>query len=235
MGSPRRLPHLLSPNASSNHNSRPVQGRKLPAGIAAHWDVVPDDLLACYEDIVELDTTAAKGLRAHHAIDDMQASIESRLETLGRLCKDFGVAAECSRLAAFICCYTSYVEVWKTFLIPCRCASLLSDALASSFDDPTWIKRRDLQLWLVLVGSCTAMLDQGHLEHLKSSYDILVRRIINTVSTWPWAQISLQRALRDFIYPETLFHQHQDNREWLRLVASIGSCAAFAAPDDPHT
>jgi hypothetical protein len=199
---------------------------KSPPGISAHWDVIPDNLLACYGDIVDLDAAVTDRQHPSHSIDDIQASIESRLANLAELCKDFNVAAECARLAAYICCYTVYVEIWKNFLIPCRCSSLLLDALVSSFDDSIWIKRRDLQLWFVLVGSCTARLDHGHLRELKSGYSTLVMRLVATVSTWPQAELSLQSALKDFIYTEVWIQHRQANREWSQLVTYIGAFTA---------
>jgi hypothetical protein len=205
---------------------------KTPPGISAHWDVIPDNLLACYEDIVDLDAAVAGRLYLNHSIDDIQASIESRLANLANLCKDFNMAAECTRLAAYICCYTAYVEIWKNFLIPCRCSSLLLDALVSSFDDSIWVKRRDLQLWLILVGSCTARLDHGHLRELKSGYNTLIVRLVATVSTWPQAEISLQSALKDFIYTEAWFQHRKASREWSQLVTCIEAFTAVNHESD---
>lgn len=221
MKSPRQLPHLNNTDTNWSLEQLPRQASQVPPGISAHWDVIPDKLLTCYENIVDLDAAVVDKVHPFRSVDDMQASIESRLANLADLCNAFNVAAECSRLAAYICCYTAYVEVWKNFLIPCRCASLLLDALVSSFDDMIWAKRRDLQLWFFLVGSCTARLDQGHLRGLKSGYNTLAMRLAATVSTWPHAQISLQIALKDFIYTEAWFEHQPANGEWSRLVACV--------------
>lgn len=232
MGSPRRLPDLQSPQGSWSRTGRVTQAENLPPGIAAHWDVIPDDLLMCYEDIVVLEGYVATESRVFGEVDDMQACIESRLAFLASRCQDFGVVAEASRVAAVICCYTCYAETWNNFLIPCRCASRLLDLLAISITDSVWVERRDLQLWLILVGSCTAMLDQGHLDSLKSSYDILIKNLGTMVPFWPQARSDLRSAMTNYIYPSTCFQRHKENLEWFRLVAHIDSYASLVASSD---
>lgn len=226
MNGPRRLQHLKNTGTSGDHSYVSTQTTQTPPGVSAHWDVIPDNLLVCYQDIVNLEAAVADKRRPSQSVDDIQASIESRLADLVDLCEGSNMAAECARLAAHICCYTAYVEVWKNFLIPCPCALLLLDAPESSFDDKVWIKRRDLQLWLILVGSCTARLDYGHLKELKSGFDALVTRILTTVAAWPQAKVRLQSALEGFAYTQTWFQHLHGNQEWVRLVDYIGGIAA---------
>jgi len=116
MKGPCRLLHLKNADSSSNLHCLPRLAIETPSGISAHWDVILDNLLACYEDIIDLDAAVADGLHPSHSSDDVQASIESPLANLAELCKYFNMAAECARLAAYICSYTAYVEIWKNFL-----------------------------------------------------------------------------------------------------------------------
>ncbi|UKZ66041.1 uncharacterized protein TrAtP1_007223 [Trichoderma atroviride] len=107
VGSKRQMSHLDLPQKISWQREERLQfWHLLPVGFARHSHVLPNDLLACIVDIVELQATLfARNLpqtpqtSKFHKLDAMQASIESRLAFQVQECRQHGVVAEAIRLA----------------------------------------------------------------------------------------------------------------------------------------
>lgn len=112
----------------------------LPAGFDRLRQDLPFGLLECVLDTVELQnyqeaTDHVSPSARYYRLDAMQASIESRLGLVAQDCRKRGVLAEAVRLAVFMCCYCSWMEIWNDSLIPCRVAQSLLDILEPTLFD----------------------------------------------------------------------------------------------------
>ena len=201
--------------------------RTIPRGFLQHRDVVPDHLLDCFEDIVELQAAFLNSdVRPINFfnVDNMQASIESRLAYQGSTCKALGPIAECCRLAAYLTCFLSYTETWDNLLIPCRLSDRLRALLDYSLEQSAWVQHRALQAWLLLVGSCTATMDRGYVEGLKERWNELLKRFTKYCSNLPKSEMNtgiLTSALEAFIYCNDWLRKRRDIRGWLDLELTL--------------
>ena len=110
-------------------------------------------------------------------IDNMLASIESRLSITVDDRVSQGNAVERVRLAVLITCFLSSNEVWKNSLIPCRLSKLLVNCLSDSIDSPEWQFRRDLQVWCILVGSVVTTIQPCVVEGLSLAWEVLLKSL----------------------------------------------------------
>ena len=218
--SKRRLSHLALPQVCWRREILPKMAKRIPIGFAMHRKVLPDDLMDCIEDIVELQSQTNHYASNDFHIDDMQASIESRLAFQGRACRTFGVVAECCRLAAYICCYVSFMETWANSFIPSRLSAMLLKLLSNSLGTSVWSLRHNLLLWLAFVGSRIADIDKGHVDDLRAQYGRLLVRIREEASSWQGVGTCgnpLRSALRDFVYCRNWLPWRMNTREWFVL------------------
>lgn len=220
--SKRRVPHLAPPDVRwrRKHGSGP---RTIPRGFLHHRDVIPGHLLDCFEDIMELQATClSNDLRPINFfnVDNMQASIESRLACEGSACRALGPIAECCRLAAYLTCFLSFTETWNNLLIPCKISDKFRVLLDNSLEQSTWAQHRALQVWLLLVGSCTATMDRGYVKGLKARWNELLKRFTKYCSNLPKSEMNnevLVSALEDFIYCGDWLRKRREMREWFVL------------------
>lgn len=200
----------------------------LPKGFGRHRHELPDGLLECISDTIELEELltnrgiAQSSHRAkYHRIDTMQASIECRLVSQGKLCT--GIVAESVRLAVFMCCYCSWMETWNVSLIPCRLAKKLMDLLEPTFaaheEFGIWIQSMDLLLWLLLVIASVAELDQGHVKDLKAKRSrlILSARLILSHRAHINLRHAVKSALQDFMYSNDWLSRRGRIKDWFEL------------------
>ena len=210
---------------------------QVPIGYRRHRDVLPNTLISCISDLAELQDwleLKALALLPHHAkyyqIDSMQASIESRLASQAQICQGFGLVAEATRLALFLCTYCSWTETWNSGLIPSRIAenllSFLQSSLMCNRDDfkRTWWQHMDLFLWTLLITSSVADLDHEHTEELKSSQERLLHLVRVAFQDWNLVDLkrTLQSALHDFSYCSGWPARRYHIKERLLLELSIG-------------
>jgi hypothetical protein len=224
--SKRQISHMVLPQVFWRREKITKMARRIPIGFAMHRKVLPDDLMDCIEDIVELQSQTIHYSSNDFHIDDMQASIESRLAFQGRACRKFGVVAECCRLAAYICCYISFMETWASSFIPSRLSAMLLKLLSNSLNSSVWSLRHNLLLWLAFIGSCVAGLDRGHVDDLRAHYGRLLIRIHEVASSWPGAGTCgnpLQSALRDFVYCRNWLQCRMNIKEWFVLELFLGA------------
>lgn len=224
--SERRAPHLAPPEVRwrREHGSG---SRTIPKGFLQHRHVIPGHLLDCFEDIMELQATfLSKDLcpiNFFH-VDNMQASIESRLAYQGSACKALGPITECCRLAAYLTCFLSFTETWNNLLIPCRLSDRLRALLDNSLEHSAWAQHRALQTWLLLVGSRTATMDRGYVKGLKGRWSELLKRFTKYCSNLPKSEMNnevLNSALEDFIYCDAWLRTPREIREWFDLELSF--------------
>ena len=239
IGSKRCMSHLDLPEKVDWRRERcPEMAQLLPIGFVRHSHALPCELLECVPDIVELQGLLRMRAVAHsphyaiyHRLENMQASIESRLELQGQSCKQLGVVTEAVRLALFMCCYCSWIEIWNDSLIPCRLAEKLINLLeptplfSTRQSDSVWLQHMDILLWLLLTTASVVKMDQGHVEGLKSRQ----RRLCMSARTSlkdcvvPDLKHLLQSALQDFIYCNGWLTQRCSIKEWSDLEKTINA------------
>ena len=239
LDSPRMRSHRSLPNQPSWSRMWRPAPFELPVGLLRHQMLIPDELLDCLQDIVELQSMMKDQLyqRDHMLLDDMQASIESRLSFVGPECRLLGDMAEMIRLAAFICCYCCWTDMWDSNVIPSKVAKLLLRKLQSSIGtseleassaeavNKGWRNRGDLLLWLVFVG---AMVSQGNefVAGLRKGYGKLIEQISQWVSgpgnEQMWSLETLHAIRADFLYCDGWMEKRSQLREWFVLEVSFG-------------
>ena len=187
-----------------------------------------DDLQDCIKWVVSLqelyDSKDPKTCN-FTLLDKWQASIESRLVFLTDACIQSGPISECCRLAAYICCYTIYTEVWRSSFIPLKQAERLLKHLSETMNNSVWTLRRDIYLWLVFV--CTSTIQQAELYHqtIRDPYQALMRQLSVSVKDWDSGGRFLNRALEGFIYVDDWLQRRFQNREWLAIEVGIRSAS----------
>jgi len=200
--------------------------RTTPKGFLEHQDVIPQDMLDCIEDIVELQEILLNNSDRpvdFFKVDNMQASIESRLASQGPAANALSPIAECCRLAAFMTCFLTCTETWGNALVPCKLSDKLHGLLYNSLESPVWVHHRALQIWLLLVGSCTASLDRGHVEGLRGKWNETLARFTRYSFSLPELEMNdaLTSALEDFIYCGDWLRKRQEQREWFALEMAL--------------
>jgi hypothetical protein len=237
LNAPRRVSHHFLPDQPSWSRILPAENAsQLPVGFCRHKSLLPDDLLDCLQDTVEMQTRMKNPAcrKNYMLLDNMQASIESRLSFQGTVCRLFGSFAEMVRLAAFICCYCSWTDTWESNVVPSKVAKLLLDRLEKSLNlecpkgaisTAQWHSRGDLLLWLVFVGSVVAQ-GKEFVVGLRESY----ARIIDLISNWVsqdldgrmWSRSMLEAVRNDFLYCDVWRQRRLPSREWFVLEVTFG-------------
>ncbi|CAO2649297.1 Nn.00g066820.m01.CDS01 [Neocucurbitaria sp. VM-36] len=226
IGSPRRFSHLTFPEIASDVETLPTQMSKLPDGFAAHKDMLVDDLQDCIKWVISLqELYESKDPKTCNftLLDKWQASIESRLVFLTDACIRSGPISECCRLAAYICCYTIYTEVWRNSFIPLKQAERLLKHLSDTMNSSLWTLRRDIYLWLVFV--CTSTIQRAEMYHqpIMDPYQAMMRQLSVSVKDWDSGERFLNRALEHFIYVDDWLQRRFQNREWLAMEVGLRS------------
>jgi hypothetical protein len=212
-----------------------------PIGFARHRASLPDGLLGCIVDTVELQSfirLEAMALSSRHTthdqFDPMQTSIESRLASMAHACMDIGVVAEAVRLGVFMCYYCIWMETWNDSLIPCMLAAKLLDVLEPTalfgpqHPSNIWLQHMDLLLWLLLVGSSVVELDRGQVEGLRLRQSSLIDSILSA-HRFPGdfcamdLKRDLQVALHDFIYKDGWLQKRCFIKDWFKLEYFINT------------
>ena len=193
----------------------------LPVGFLKHRGILSTELLECLEDILELQFTVGsmrKSTFDRLHLSNMQASIESRLAFEKRACRNH--VAECCRIAALMTCFLSFTKTWANALVPCRLSDQLRKLLHSSMESPIWSRRRDLQIWLLLVGSSICITETAHVDDLQRKWRLLLDRFrlhsMVRIHEKP-ERSDLEGALSDFIYCESWMLQRNQVPGWSEL------------------
>jgi hypothetical protein len=198
----------------------------MPQGFLQHQEVLPDELLNCLEDIAELQAAVLEMRKStidRIALSNMQASIESRLAFEDSACKKMGVVAECCRVAALITCFLSFTDTWANALIPCRLSDILQTRLRTSIASPIWAGRRNLQIWIVLVGSYATVLNNGFVDDLHRKWTELSALFHAPSSGHPpegFNAVCIESATQDFMYCSHLLERRLSVPAWAALELS---------------
>lgn len=206
IGSPRFGSDYYPPEVQWRRELHPVASDLLPIGFVRISDLLEWCMLECVVDIVELQQLVAlptiqDAVSTQILIDNMQASIESRLAWDHAEAPPLHPVVECVRLALLLTCFLTFNQRWPHSLIPSRLCQRLKGNLTATLNNPEWCARRDLQLWCMFVGS-SAMSSRSMLENF-AAWEELLQRFKDSFSGSSQASFGsdlLDRALEDYVY-----------------------------------
>ena len=193
--------------------------RALPSGFEPIHELLPPELTEIIEDIQDLQETVesteskTRKSRVLLMIDNMQASIESRLVCLVVQTRNMGPIVESCRLACYICCFITFAEIWNGSFILEEIANELAKVLLETQDDVCWDACRDLQLWLLCVGGVYAV---G--PSLQARHEEMLKNILPHLNTGCGSWEDVQDILRTFLWPEWVLQQRA-KEVWTRATA----------------
>lgn len=223
IGSARYGTPFYPPAVRWRREQQPTPPCTLPKGFELHADVLPPVILDCVSDIVEMQALVASQEAGgplkfdRMLVDDMQASIESRLAWDLPECPTLDPVAECVRLASLLTCFLTFNQTWPHSLVPAQLGRKLRDGLLDSMYDTDWLARRDLQLWCFFVG-LNAMASRPTIcNDARASWaepvrlfqeDFIAFRQHSEDDHWT------DRALTDFIYCDKWLQDRKKVWEW---------------------
>jgi hypothetical protein len=201
----------------------------LPLGFILHEEVVCADVLLCIRTILRLQILTTSHASDATTIENLQARIEARLVFEEQRCKDAGLIAECCRLAVYIVSYMSNSATWKSAFVPLRLAEKLLDYLEQSITADMWQYRRDLFLWLLLVGASVGRGQNCFATDLEARYEGFIDRTTRHVKDWNELKNgpkALNNVLRKFIYAEDWVAQRHTIPNWTKLEHAVFLCGS---------
>ena len=115
-GSRRFFSHNTFPEIRWDRDSLAGEASLIPSGFLSHQELLPGELLLALSDLEAL-KESVQGPKSEHPssfdIHRIQASIESRLVSVQGVTRHFGAAAEAVRLAAYVCTYCVFTDIWE--------------------------------------------------------------------------------------------------------------------------
>lgn len=201
----------------------------LPIGFTLHEDVISDDLVACIRKTLHLEKLIATDAVDLITVEDVQTSIEARLVFEKQVRKEFGPISECCRVAVFIVSYMLNSAIWKSKFLPFRLAEKLLQYLEETSTTDIWRYRRDLFLWLLLIGASTAKGQNCFATDLTSRYQNFIERTIQDVESWTELRNgpkALGNVLKRFIYPQKWIEKRHLIPGWMGLEKAVFSCGS---------
>ena len=156
-GSTRLFDHDTFPELRWNRQSCDSPSSSLPSGFQTYLHLVGHDLCVTIQDIetlkAVLERSRIEGTKSSVIleIDNMQASIESRLYSFRNGTDE---TVECCRLAAYICAYLFFSDIWNAHLVPQQLSKQLAQQLALT--NAQWDDKVDLVIWLCFIGGACA-------------------------------------------------------------------------------
>jgi hypothetical protein len=202
-GSNRILSHDTFPEITWKRE--PCMHYVLPPGFVGYSDILPGKLLTIIEDIQSFlilreSTQALTGdLLSDIDIDNLQASIESRLHTLREQLVEDDYISECCIIAAYLCTYVLYTNIWEGHIIPSHCSSQLLRLLQKRGAVSKWIGREALLAWLIYIGGSFAPMGV-----ISSEYAILITgTYAKAIESFTISWNALEICLNDFLWSDT--------------------------------
>ncbi|KAK4945571.1 hypothetical protein LTR10_015190 [Elasticomyces elasticus] len=183
-------------------------GDTLPYGFAFHVDMIHHDLLPCVQRVKGLQTAIATGSLEPIEADNVRASIISSLVSLQQACQAFGPISEGCRVAAYIVCDAAINGPGQSSFVGWRLSGSLIQLLAETSGSEIWAYRRDLLLWLVLIGASASWAEGWAASAVSSAYESIMARLLHDASTWAEEEegsLVLLSAVQGYIY----------NQDWL--------------------
>ncbi|KIW16716.1 hypothetical protein PV08_03905 [Exophiala spinifera] len=197
----------------------------LPFGFVSHEEVIHHDLLSCLKEITGLQKIVAMNSLESVALDDIRASIVSRLVVLQQACESLGPVSECCRLAAYIVCHLcSKTACAHAPHVPVRLSEKLAHVLQDTIRDAAWHLRHDLLLWLVFVGASASRCDGDLFRPLNPQYRHIMEVVLQLAVTWVKrreGELVLQSAKAGFLYSGDWVAQRHLIPNWTELERMV--------------
>jgi hypothetical protein len=206
-GSPRIFTHTTFPSLHWSRDELPIFIYPLPSSFLARASLLPPDLLSIVEEIealrtsIEVSNSYGTPYPSVSQIDNIQASIESRLFFLRPLTQALGPIAECTRLATYICTYQLFTEIWNNNAIPMRLSTYLQKLLLETCLEPLWEPAPDLLLWALFIGGAFAD-EAGRGEYVRM---LRYCRLNGSLGPWWESWEETEGILKGFIWLERVF------------------------------
>jgi hypothetical protein len=210
----------------------------VPLGFELHEEVISADVLLSIRIILELRDLTGSDTSDPTMIEDLQARVEARLVFHEKSCKQFGPIAECCRVAVYIVSYISSTTAWKSAFVPLRLAEKLLTYLEKTNEQNRWRYRRDLFLWLLLVGASVGKGQNCFAAELATRYQHFIEIIREDVTNWTDVKNgprALHNVMKNFIYAEDWVAKRHLLPGWSDLERTIFLCGSEEVDTDMDT
>lgn len=179
----------------------------LPLGFEPFTHMFTDELIEALEDVHALqqlrtlsEFNPPDAIAIRH-LDNQQAWIESRLYQCYRASDQTDHVVISVILAAYLCTYSLFSEVWTGQWIPSHCSSQLLRSIQHTGHGDYWKGNEELLVWLLMAGGAFA---QPGLA--RSEYAVILHRnyhdgLAHLLSSWD----DIEGLLKTFIWSEALF------------------------------
>ena len=194
-----------------------------------HEEVISDDVLLCVRTILKLQGLARIKGSDFTMIEELQARIEARLVFQEQCCQEFGPIAECCRIAVYIVSYMSNSATWKSAFVPLRLAEKLLAYLEKTSTTDVWRCRRDLFLWLLLVGVSAGRGQNCFAVDLATRYQDFIEDATQDVRNWADLRNgpkALHNTIKSFIYAEGWVVKRRLIPYWNGLERAVFLCGS---------
>ncbi|KAF2098962.1 hypothetical protein NA57DRAFT_66183 [Rhizodiscina lignyota] len=205
-GTERILSHGIFPELEWRRDPFCFSLYTLPAGFGIHSELFPEELIEILEDIHALQQI--RSLTDMHGdavsvqqLDNQQAWIESRLYYCYRATDRTDFVLLGCVMAAYLCTYMLFAEIWGGQWIPSFCSSQLLRALQLTENSSYWDGHEDLLVWLLVTGGAFAQPAFNRSEYTVLLHGSHHAGIAPFLSSWP----DVQDILQNFIWSERLF------------------------------
>ena len=201
----------------------------LPLGFALHQELISDDVLLCIRTILVTQDSVVQARYDTTTIEEVQAGIEARLVFQEQCCQDLGPIAECCRIAVYIVNYMSNSQTWKSTFVPLRLAEKLLNYLERTKKTDKWVYRRDLLLWLALVGASTGRGRNCFATALARRYQGFIEAMRADVKNWTdlWnGPKVLHNTMKSFIYANEWVAERHIIPGWRGLERAVFLCGS---------
>jgi hypothetical protein len=196
----------------------------LTLGFELHEEVISEDVLFCIRTILKLQDLTASDSFDSSLIEDLQTRIEGRLVFQEQSCKELGPIAECCRVAVYIVSYMSNPASWSSAFVPLRLAEKLLNQLDKTSTTVIWQFRRDLFLWLLLVGASTGRGENCFAKELAAAYQDFIERITDDVNGWTDLKNgprALHNVMKRFLYTKDWVAERHQIPRWTKLERAV--------------
>ncbi|KIV76954.1 hypothetical protein, variant [Exophiala sideris] len=199
-------------------------GDTLPYGFAFHQDIVHHDLLPCIERITALQAAVATGILESIKADNVRASIISSLISVQQACQASGPISEGCRVAAYIVCDASINGPGRSSFVGWRLSERLIQILAETSGGDVWACRRDVLLWLVLIGASASWAEGWPASVVSSAYEGIMAHLSRDASTWAQEEdgsLVLLSTVQGYIYDQDWLNNRHLIPHWAELERTL--------------
>jgi hypothetical protein len=134
-------------------------------------------------------------------LDNQQAWIESRLHHCYCAADSSNYALTSCIIAAYLCAYSLFAEVWAARWIPSHCSSRLLRSLQQAENSDCWVGHEELLMWLLITGGTFAEPGASRSEYAVLLHGNHHARIAHLLTSWS----DVQELLKTFIWSQFLF------------------------------